>query len=287
MWFIPAILSALTDASEKTLAKRATQLYPDEIVAFIPTLIAFVLLFPLLLFIDIPTLTLTFWMIVVIRSTLDAGARLLLIRVFRESDLSLTFPLLSLTPVFLVFVEWIATRELPSDVGGVGIVCIVVGAIVLQTYGNQAYTWRALRDHHTFQGAVFMVIIAFVYAITSLLHRLGIAQSNFLVYGVISQGVILLAVVFISLPRLRHSYSHLTRKETFEQLAPIGVLVTFGLGAQMYAQSLTLASYVIATKRSSIVFSTVFAMVFLKEKIGRRLVPILLMFIGIVLLAFQ
>ena len=70
----------------------------------------------------------------------------------------------------------------------------------------------------------------------------------------------------------------------FRKNFTLGMLAATSQVMQMFAQSLTLASYVIALKRSSLVFGMIGSALFLKEKIARRVLPTLLLCAGAALI---
>ncbi|MCA9406711.1 MAG: EamA family transporter, partial [Candidatus Omnitrophica bacterium] len=55
---------------------------------------------------------------------------------------------------------------------------------------------------------------------------------------------------------------------------------------QMYAITLTLVPYLIAVKRMSVLFTSLYGFIILKERLEKRLIGIVLMIIGVFLMSF-
>ncbi len=117
----------------------------------------------------------------------------------KQSPLSRTIPFLSLTPVFTSLMAIPLLHEFPTLRQGVGILCVVGGALVLNTdkaRGSSASAFlRAMAEE---RGSILMVGVAFLWSLAVPLDKMAISASNLPFHGlVLSVGVALGALLFL------------------------------------------------------------------------------------------
>ena len=175
----------------------------------------------------IPTLDQTFWIVVVLRTVLDAFAVVLYMRAIKFADLSLAVPMLALTPVFLVAIEFLVTGGAPSKGGFLGILFIVLGAYFLNKEKGQKFfdPFRAIVANH---GVFLMLIVAALWGVTGLLHRIGIAHSNSFFYGGVGEIALVLALTPVALWWNRAGVIASLKPKAFLRVAPTGIFDGLG-----------------------------------------------------------
>lgn len=132
-----------------------------------------------------------------------------------------------------------------------------------------------------------MFLVSILWSFTGVLHKIGIAHSNAFAYGAIATGALLGAFTILGVSlRGRNFVTSMRDIGRLKQLAPAGALDAFELGAQMLAQSALPAAYVIALKRASVVFSIFLGKAFFGESIKGRILPAIIVIIGIALISF-
>lgn len=221
-----------------------------------------------------------------IRTIIDTGAQIIYAESLKFTDLSLAIPALSLTPVAIVGIEYLLTGDIPSNSGWLGISLIVFGMVWLYS-GSQKEIGSKFKYIFTHKGGRLMILTAFLWSITTVLHRIAIGESNPIFYGGVSALFIFLGtsiVVFLRNGRKSFSLFPLAAKQG--NGIP-GILAAATWIFQVLAQSGTLASYAISVKRSSIVFSMFLGKRYLAESIKSRIIPIFIIFSGIILIAID
>lgn len=125
---------------------------------------------------------------------LNVVANVLFVVAIKISPLSLTIPLLSLTPVFTSVLAIPMLGEVPGPWEWVGIVLVVIGAMGLHMVPDPsgrtprpAELWRAfLRE----KGSVMMAAVALMWSIAPPLDKMAMARSGAAFHGmVLSAGV--------------------------------------------------------------------------------------------------
>ncbi len=139
---------------------------------------------------------------------LNVVSNVLFVVAIKVSPLSLTIPLLSLTPVFTTLLAIPMLGQVPRPFQVVGIGLVVVGALALhrgpaRNAGGEAVgPWRAFVRE---PGSVMMAAVALMWSITPPLDKLAIDHSSPAFHGlVLSAGVALgLGAILAARGRLR------------------------------------------------------------------------------------
>ena len=111
---------------------------------------------------------------------LNIVANLLFLQGMRIAPISVTIPLLSLTPVFATLLAMPLLGERPSPLHAFGILLVVAGAIGLH--------WRRRVDdghHGTVKGALMVAFTALLWSLTIPLDKLAVQRSSAPFHGVV------------------------------------------------------------------------------------------------------
>ncbi len=281
MWVLFSILSAWTWSTSDYFSKRALENKEADEISLIGFRywISIPLLIPIFFLIPFPHISSLFWEIHLVWLPVELLAVFLYIRAIKISPLSLTLPLLSLTPMFLLFTSYVILGETASSRAILGIILIVVGSYLLyfeQKRGLLAPFKRFIQE----KGSILMVIVAFLYSLTSVFGKVLISNSSplfFSAYYPIVMSLVTAPIVF-SRPQKR-----LFLKGRFLILS--GVFFSLMILFHMLALSQAKVSYMIALKRLSGVFGVIYGFTFYKEKLELRLPASLIMVIGAFLIS--
>ena len=215
-------------------------------------------------------------------TALNVAANLMFIRAVQISPLSLTIPLLGLTPVFASLLAIPMLGEVPSIQAWLGILLVVGGALWLNRRTDISLLAALRRE----RGSLLMVGVSLLWALCSALDKLALAHASPAAHGALQcfgvGGVIL---IWLLLRGQLHELGRVRRvKGTFLLAIAFGV---GALGLQFLALEVTFVSLVEALKRAIGVVLAVFAgRIFFGETVGRqKLVSVLLMAIGVAFFA--
>ncbi len=267
MWAVLAVGTAVFYALHGAWSKRVAAAVGPLLAGWSLFAFAFPLLLLYLLGQGIPEIGARFWPVWIANATLNVGASYLFLSALRMGDLGLTFPLLALTPIFVLPIEWVLLRELPGPWGAVGVLLIVSGVYLLNFGDRRAGFLAPLAAIGRDPGGVRMLGVAVIWSVTGTLDRVAVLESSPAFYGVmLSSGVALLFLPLIwisergptfAAPRGRSGDGVLSRLGT----AGRGVLVLHGLlfatmfVLQMEALNVALASYVLSIKRTGAILA--------------------------------
>lgn len=279
-WLILGIFTAFFEAVKDVFGKQNLKKSDEYVVAWSLAFFSVIFLTPWVIYTGIPALNSQFWFSLLIGGSINAVTTLLYIKAIKVSDLSLTVPLVALTPLFMLLTSPLIVGEYPKFFDYIGILLIVAGSYLLNIKEkSQGYLapFKALLNE---PGPKFMLIVAFLWSITSNFDKIGVKNSSpifwlFSLFGTMS---------ILLLPILLHKTPNPSRKilKQLPMLATMGFFNAIGVLCQMQALTLTLVVQVIAIKRTSVLMGVLFGHFIFKEKdIQQRLLGAGIMILGV------
>ena len=287
-WLPLALLCAFSLATADALTKR----YLRECTALDLVVIRFgvtgFLLMPLWLLNPLPPVPAAFWGWVAAALPLEVLAMLLYMRAIRDNPLALTLPYLAFTPVFATLTGFLLLGERVSWRGMSGILLVVAGAYMLNLERSaitDPRAWlRPLRAILNATGARLMLAVAFIYSVTSVLGKGALQYVSPMVFGpfyIVVLGVVTVAALAVRSP---DSVRVLWRRPGANLV--IGLMMGVMLVTHFLAVAEVEVAYMIAVKRTSMIFGILYgALLFREHGVGRHLAAGSLMVVGAALIA--
>ena len=283
-WLILGIFTAFFEALKDVFGKQNLKKSDEYVVAWSLSFFSVIFLIPWVIHTGIPALNSQFWVALLIGGSINAVTALLYIKAIKVSDLSLTVPLVALTPLFMLLTSPLIVGEYPKFFDYIGILLIVIGSYLLNIKEkSQGYLapFKALLNE---PGPKLMLIVAFLWSITSNFDKIGVQNSSpifwlFSIFGTIS---------ILLLPVLLYNTPNPSRKilKQLPMLAAMGFFNAIGVLCQMQALTLTLVVQVIAIKRTSVLMGVLFGHFIFKEKdIQQRLLGAGIMILGVLFIS--
>jgi drug/metabolite transporter (DMT)-like permease len=215
--------------------------------------------------------------------TLNMVAVTLQVKALSISPLSVTVPFLAFTPVFMLATSAIVLREMPDARGLTGILLVALGAYTVhldRIRGGLIEPFRAIARE---RGSLLMLVVAFIWSWTAVYDKVAVLASSPAFYTSFFSlvfGVLYAPFLAFGLRKARPGPRILPR------LFLLGAFGAVMILSQLAAIQLTLASYVIAVKRSGLVLSVVLGyLLFKEEHLRARLAGAVLMTLGVVVLS--
>ena len=226
-----------------------------------------------------------FWPALATNVTINVLSFHLYVSAIQKGDLGLTYPLLALTPIFVLPIEWVLLGDLPAARGLAGILLVVAGIYALNfsewRTGLLAPFTAIFRD----PGARRMLAVALIWSISAVVDKVATISSSTAFYGTLQTGLIGLAFVPLVMRRGEGFKAALSRK-TWWLLAIQGLLFAAMFVVQMEAIRRTLAAYVIPIKRSGAIVTVLLgAVLFGEPQLKERLTGAVVILAGVLLIA--
>jgi len=199
--------------------------------------------------------------------TLNFLASLGFVQSVKLSPLSRTIPLLSLTPVFTALTAVPLLGELPDPTQAAGILLVVVGAMALNSGGSFGGAVRGLLRE---KGALIMVAVALMWAVSGPLDKLAIAHASVYFHATLMAFGVGMGALAVLTWQGRLSSLRSARGEAKVLLMAM-VCITVALTFQLLAIRVVLVSLVEAFKRAVGSFmAVVLGRLFFRETVGLR-----------------
>lgn len=283
-WFIFAILTAFFESLKDVFSKQSLKYIDEYIVAWSLMFFSLPFSLPILLFVGIPPLNGKFWLALIAGGSLNIIATLLYIKAIKSWDLSITVPLVTFTPLFLLITSPLMVHEFPSLLNTVGIFLIVTGSYVLnlkERHKGYLAPFQALLAQ---TGPKLMLAVALIWSITSNFDKIGVVNSSPTFWAIAIYAFIAAGLFPIMLYKSHKKLKQIPK--FWKILLPLGLFNALGILLQMQAVSLTLVAYVISIKRTSVLMSVGFGHFIFKEKgIQERSLGAAIMILGVAIIS--
>lgn len=279
-----SFIVAFMDAFRSIFTKKGVASFSLLTVAWAWQVFSLLVLIPALLIVGIPVIQTSFWWLALSKIVIQIVVLFLYTAALRKTDISLAVPMLAFTPLVTMIVSFFLSGDVPSVLGMVGITLIILGIYSLNIIGKRDGFFAPFKEIYENKGMFYMFVVSILWGVSTSIDRAAVINSAPVFYSAFVTIVISLLLTPIAIYRYRSEFFKIFNPVNLKTLVPIGFLDGVIGIAQMTAVGLTLAAYVIAIKRSSIIISSVLGYMMFKEKIKKRILPILIMFSGILLI---
>ncbi len=282
MWALYAFGAAFLHATLFALTKYWLKTVPRTLFLGLSWASSALILLLLNLGVGLPPLRHGFLFAITATTLLNIAGTYLVARSLEESDLSLAFPMLAFTPVFLLVTSPLLRGEWPSPLGVLGILLVTLGAYLLNFTSPRELLapFRALaRD----TGVRFMLLAAFLFSLSANYDKTSVETSN----------LFLPPLIVFAAMGIFYLTGYWRAPATASAKGIIGSCLTgfvpaTGVILQNLAYLSAIVPYVITIKRTSLLFSLLYAQLLFKEQqLAQRGLATLIMATGaaIILLA--
>lgn len=242
------------------------------------------LLTPWVLTFDLPPLPLPFWAWMAALMPLEVVAMLMYMRAIRDYPLALTMPYLAFTPVLVVLSGWLILGETVSIAGLFGILLVVAGSWLLNFEHRKrlspATLIHPLKAIIVNPGSRLMLATAAIYSVTSVGGKAAMQWMPAQMFGAFYFAVLgALTLILVAITRPRSL--RVSRFGALPLLIVSGFMAVMVI-AHFMALAQVEAAYMIAAKRTSLLFGMLYgALLFGERQLGRHLLAGMLMVAGV------
>jgi drug/metabolite transporter (DMT)-like permease len=285
MWLVLSLIAAISSATADAMTKKhfsgltAYEMGSVRLAYTLPWLGIAMLLIPW------PSLDRLFFLAIACGLPLELLAFWCYMKAIKVSPLSLTLPFLAFTPICMILTGWIVLGETVTLPGIIGIILIVIGSYCLNLSQAATGIWGPIKAVAKEPGSRLMLLVAFIYSITSTIGKLGVIHSSPSFFG-ITYFMSLSMLMFGGLPLVPGAkMSRILTKPSVGLL--IGAIYAIMIFSHMLAISMVQAAYMISIKRMSLLFGVLYgAFLFKEEKIAERMTGAFIMVCGVLIIGF-
>ncbi|MBF0351009.1 MAG: EamA family transporter [SAR324 cluster bacterium] len=285
LWLPLTLLTALCVSLMQVFQKQLLHQDLDEILLlWCVNLAAWPFMLMSLFWFGVPGWNMEATGILMISGVMNLLATFLSLKALKLSDISLTIPMLSFTPALMLLTSPLLLGEFPRPLGIAGIGLIVTGSYVLHLKNwSDGYLAPITAVFHE-KGTRLMLLVALILSVLANIDKIGVQRTSTISWGVAVNTFLVIALTLLVVRKKKFS----TALIHWKKLTTIGLLYVIASFSGLIAIQLTLASYMIAVKRTSILMSVFWGYLFFNEpQIKKRFIAAVIMVSGIILIAFQ
>ncbi|MFQ5800709.1 MAG: EamA family transporter [Candidatus Hydrothermarchaeales archaeon] len=288
-WFILSLAAAFFDATYFMLIKSYLKRVDFYILGAGVSLFSLFFTITVSVLKGLPTLGSLFYPYLAVTGAMEIIAMILYFKALESHDMSLALPMLSFTPLFLIFTSFFILGESPTTFGFVGIFFIVMGSYVLgikEIKNDGEDLFLPFKELLRNKGTRYMLIVAVFWGIETNFVKIVVLNSDPIFAAAAFSLIIGIAFLGISAAKredIRGGFS-----KNLGSFALGGAVISLSAIAVNYAFTMEIVPYVISIKRLNILFSVIYGgIIFHETNIGNRMVGALIMTIGsIIILLF-
>jgi drug/metabolite transporter (DMT)-like permease len=304
LWILLSLLGAVTNASYFIIIKRYITTLDPKVLTGIGFTCGGLLLLAFCVFRGFPVIGQDFYSAVAITAILNIISLMLIFRALSSTDLSLSIPLLSFTPVILIGTSYLLLGEVPSLPGVAGICIIVIGSYVLNISSSDEHLIDPVRSMLRNRGSWYMLIVAFLFAVSINFDKIAMLNSDpffGMALTVLAIGGAFVFMAAVSCNSFRPVSSQRNPENGYRAPLPgfpqvpqrkylaltilIGAFVAIEAASINVAYTMQIVPYVIAIKRLSIIFVVLYGtLIFSEDETGKRLMGAALMVAGAIII---
>jgi uncharacterized membrane protein len=277
LWVLLALTGALANAAFYIVVKKYIAVLDPRILTAVGFIIGALLLFCISALQGFPAIGQDYYFAVAVSAVLNIIGLTLIFSALSSSDLSLSMPMLSFTPAFLVGTSYLLLHEVPSFLGIAGICIIVSGSYVLNISAEHEHFLDPVRSMLRSRGSWYMLIVAFLFAASINYDKIAMLNSDpvfgmaFTLLAIGTAFIFLSGIAYIAgrgLPTGNRSPDpgHFTGTRIFHggymPYTIPAILIALFVAAESVsiniAYTLQIVPYVIAIKRMSIIFMVLY-----------------------------
>ncbi len=285
--FLLAFGTAISEALKDITSKFNLYHIDEYTAAFSLHLVQSIILAPLVLYLGPEEISNRFLYALLAGSLIQVTVILLYFKAIKRSELSVTVPLITLTPLFMLLTSPLMIGEFPSMMGIVGIVLIVTGTYISNLSQDNKNFFAPFVSLVKNQGSRYMLIVAFLWSITANIDKIGVEETSPVFWAFTKDFLILLYLFPILVVKSHKPLRQINHRKW--GLLLVGFFRSASVLTQMYALQFILVAYVISIKRASSIFIILFAFFYMNEKknFRNRMIGIIIILAGLFVIAIS
>ena len=178
-WFYFSLLAAISESLKDLCSKHGLRTVSPQLAACVASATPIpILLITLFATDSFPPLGSKYLPALAIGGALNILALFQFMRALQSSEMSLSIPFVSFTPIFLLITSPLLVGEVPNPQDIVGIVFIVIGAYLLQIQMTNQGWLAPISAMISQPGPRRMLFVALIYSITSNIDKIGVQHSS-------------------------------------------------------------------------------------------------------------
>ncbi len=273
-WILLALFAQVMNATKNVLTRRLGNDIDTYTVAFVSTVLMLPFLWLSVFLSGDLTIEPGFWKIMVLIVPLEIVVMLLFFHALTKSELSVSYPFVGFSPLFVAFGSFLILGEVNSWLLYVGMLLLVLGAFAHQLKDESALNVK---------GALYILAVCALWGYMIPMGNLAMGYATPQLFPALFFS--LATVLFFPVWLYTRTSSYTAVRSHAGLFLLIGLVYALFMGANWLAFSLGPVTAVAALGMLSILFTSMLSGVYLKERLTiRRLAAAILMCAGAILI---
>jgi len=272
------VISALLHPLWNLMLKRSD----DKLIFYTNIHVVFSLFFSFILFLyPLDRVSLSGWGLVILSAFAHFFYQVFLCRAYDEGDLSLTYPIIRSSPVFILVFAFLFLGEVPTFPAIVGVVLILIGTCVIHqnSFRFSRKSFVSLFANKAIFFAALTALFSALYSIVDKKAVLAMSPVLFFYLFFALSGALFLGYVLLLREKRKKFWNVVKKDYAVITLASLLEFASYVLILYAFQKSNT--AYVTALRQISVVFGVLYGLIFMKEKFGAiRLTVSIMIFVG-------
>ncbi len=243
----------------------------DKVIFYLNIHLIFTLLFSFLLFIyPVSSIDAAGWIFIILSSLAHFFYQAFLCRTYELGDMSLTYPIVRSSSIFVLIIGAILLKETPSPIAIMGVILIILGVymINLRRLSVSAFVTPFRVAHkEVMLFALFAALFSAAYSIVDKKGALNMEPFLFFYMFFAISGFMFLGYLLLLKERRKNYWRILKRDKHTITLAAILEFSSYIL--ILYAFRISNVAYVVALRQISVIFGVAYGIFLLKERDGK------------------
>lgn len=212
----------------------------------------------------------------------------LFLKALSISELGLSIPLLSFSPLFSTILSSIILDENLQKLQYFGIGLIIFGTLILYSRSfSIPDIFKSLTHIVKNKGARYMILVSLIWSLTPILDKICFKYSSMNIHGFIQSFGILIVLIMINRESFFDDLQSI--RESFFIICITMLVGTIATIFQFFAISLTFVSIMESIKRSvGQVLSVIFGTIYFNEKINyQKILGVIILSLGVLVILYN
>lgn len=282
-WFVFASISAAAYALEGVWVKRLRGSFRPEFLGWVAATFTLPVLFVGLLLQGWPEIKPGFWSALAMTIAGNTVGIICFFRALSLGELSVVYPLLALSPAWMLLSTKLITGEFPSGAGLAGVLLCTGGCYALGL--DKGGPLSPLRKLWNDAGGRYALLTSVIWSVTANFDKKAVETSSSMFYPAAHGIGLSLTLYALRVRRCTEEFRRLAAWDGAWRVGVLALIISLLVVSQFFAVDLAQATYVIAVKRSGMVLAVLLGWLLYKEPCGpRRLALSLLVLAGLLLI---
>ncbi|MFA5140281.1 MAG: EamA family transporter [Elusimicrobiota bacterium] len=282
-WFLLAAVCAAAYALEGVWVKRLRGRFRPEFLGWVAATLTLPVLGTALYLQGWPEIKPGFYFALAMTVLGNTVGIICFFRALSLGELSVVYPLLALSPAWMLLSTRLITGEFPSRAGLAGVLLCTGGCYALGL--DKGGLLSPLRNLWNDAGGRYALLTSVIWSVTSNFDKKAVETSSAMFYPAAHGIGLSLSLYLLTVRRCTDEFRLLASWDGAWRIGVLTLIICVLVVSQFFAVDLAQATYVIAVKRSGMVLAVLLGWLLYKEPYGpRRLGLSLLVLAGLLLM---